>query len=156
MALYIHYGSAYFTPHYFAPVVNRDHPWPRVKPDGGLWASRVDAELGWRNWCEGERFRLEDLNTHFRFLITPAAKVCHLYTSEDLNLLPHRNDCLDEMLFYPDFERMVKDGWDAIELHLTSTRKNWDKDGLYWRLCGWDCDSILIMNPKVISPLTHI
>lgn len=155
MALYIHYGSANFNPRYFKQVTNRDQL--RVKPNGGLWASRVDAKHGWRNWCECEEFRLEDLNTHFRFLITPAAKVAHLYTSKDLDRLPRRNDCFDRWdEFYPDFEQMVKDGCDAIELHLSSTDKNWDNDGLYWRLYGWDCDSILIMNPKIISPLTHI
>ena len=154
MALYIHYGSANFNPSCFTQITNRDQL--RVKPNGGLWASRVDAKHGWRNWCEGEEFRLENLNTCFRFLITPAAKVAHLYTSKDLDRLPHRNDCSNQWEFYPDFEQMVSDGWDAIELHLSSTDKNWDDDGLYWRLYGWDCDSILIMNPKIISPLTHV
>lgn len=154
MALYIHYGSANFNPRYFTQVTNRDEL--RVKPHGGLWASRVDAKFGWRNWCEGEDWAERLGNSHFRFLITPAAKVFHLYTSKDLDHLPYRNDCSDRWEFYPDFEQMVKDGWDAIELHLSSTDKNWDSDGLYWRLYGWDCDSILIMNPKIISPLTHI
>ena len=152
MALYIHYGSASFNPSYFTQVSNREH---RNKPCGGFWASRVEAKCGWRNWCESERFGLDSLNTHFRFLITPAAKVYHLYTSKDLDLLPRRNDSID-WEFFPDFEQMMKDGWDAIELHLSSTDENWDHDGLYWRLYGWDCDSILIMNPKIISPLTHI
>ena len=153
MALYIHYGSANFNPRYFTQITNRDH-WN--KPYGGLWASRVDAKYGWRNWCESEEFRLEDLNTHFRFLITPAAKVIHLYTSKDLDRLPHRNDCSDLWGFYPDFEQMVKDGWDAIELHLLNPNNNRIDDGLYWQLYGWDCDSILIIKQKIISPLTHI
>ena len=156
MALYIHYGSTKFVPYCFRQVTNTDYPWN--KPHGGLWASRVDAKRGWRDWCKDEEFGLDCLDACFYFLITPAAKVCHLYSSEDLDLLPQRNDCSewgDE--FYPDFEQMVRDGWDAIELHLSSTDKNWSLDGgLYWRLFGWDCDSILIMNPKIISPLTHI
>ena len=108
---------------------------------------------------EALEFRLERLKTHFRFLITPAAKVFHLYTSKDLDRLPRRNDCFDYyrgFYYYIDFEQMVKDGWDAIELHLSSNDNNWCDGGLYWRLYGWDCDSILIMNPKIISPLTHI
>ena len=156
MALYIHYGSASFNPRYFAQITNCDL---LMKPRGGLWASRVDAERGWRDWCEGEEFRLERLNTHFRFLITPAAKVFHLYSGKDLDRLPHRDDCFDHyyhQFYYIDFEQMVKDGWDAIELHLSSNDNNWCDDGLYYRLYGWDCDSILIMNPKIISPLTHI
>ena len=107
MELYIHYGSTNFDPSYFAQVTNRDTL--RVKPDGGLWASRVDAKYGLRDWE-----------------------------------------------FYPDFEQMVTDGWDAIELHLSDTDISWGNDSLHFRLYGWDCDSILIMNPKIISPVTHI
>lgn len=154
MSLYIHYGSAKFNPRYFTQVTNKGQ-FP-VKPDGGFWASRVGAKYGWRNWCEDEDFRLEKLNTHFRFLITPAARVFHIYSGKDLGRLPHRNDCFDECYFYPDFEQMIKDGWDAIEIHLSSTDENWRVGGLNDRLCGWDCDSTLIMNPKIISPLTHI
>ena len=155
MALYIHYGSANFNPRYFTEISNIKD-WS--KPCGGFWASRVGAKRSWRKWCENEGFNLENLNTYFRFLITPAAKVLHLYSSKDLDLMPHCNDCSDRggYFFYPDFEQMVKNGWDAIELHLSSTDRNWDIDGLYLRLCGWDCDSILIMNPKIISPLTHV
>lgn len=155
MALYIHYGSANFSPHCFKQIANTDYPWN--KPHGGFWASRVDAKLGWRDWCKSERFELERLNRHFRFLITPAAKVYHLYSSRDLDLLPQRSNYPKwEGRFFPDFEQMMKDGWDAIELHLSSTDENWSWNGLYWQLYGWDCDSILIMNPKIISPITHI
>jgi len=27
------------------------------KPAGGLWASPVDAEFGWKDWCEQEEFK---------------------------------------------------------------------------------------------------
>ncbi len=155
MALYIHYGSANFNPSYFKQVTNRHYV--QVKPNGGFWGSRVDAKFGWRKWCEVNEFGTKNPNAYFRFLITPVAKVAHLYTSKDLDRLPRRNDCFDELgnQFYPDFERMMKDGWDAIELHLSSTRRNRDYDGLYWRLYSWDCDSILIMNPRIVVPLTH-
>ena len=43
-----------------------------------------------------------------------------------------------------DFESLSK-SYDAIELHLSDS-----EDNLYMMLYGWDCDSILIMNPDVI------
>ena len=153
MALYIHYGSPKFSPHMFQEITNRDS---FNKPYGGLWASRVGAERSWRNWCESENFRLQCLDTHFRFAITPAAKVCHLYSSKDLDLLPQREDYIDTGRFYPDFEQMVKDGWDAVELHLSSEDEDLGYDSLYWWLYGWDCDSILILNPKIIMPVTYV
>ena len=148
MAIYVHYGSERFDLSRFEKIVNRG-TWN--KPSGGLWASPVNAELSWQEWCKGEEFRLDRLNTNFLFTLDPTAKVCHLYTGKDLDLLPEQDS--GWMGFIPDFEQMVEDGWDAIELHLSSTSKNWEGDGLYWRLYGWDCDSILIMNPDIIRPL---
>jgi hypothetical protein len=41
-----------------------------------------------------------------------------------------------------------KDGVDAIKLNLSKGDYE-----LYYELYGWDCDSILIMNPDIIRPL---
>ena len=46
---------------------------------------------------------------------------------------------------FPDFEKLVSDGVDAIEFFISDDNK------LYWDLYGWDCDSILIMNPNIIK-----
>ena len=151
---YIHYGSNNFDLQKFNPISNQETLWN--KPSGGFWASPIDAKLGWRNWCQQERYELNNLNAHFNFLITPNARVHHLYTSKDLEHLPKQSGHYISYgnFFYPDFEKMMEDGWDAIELHLSSSDRNWDyEDGLYWRLYGWDCDSILIMNPNIILPI---
>ena len=49
--------------------------------------------------------------------------------------------------FLPDFEKLLSDGVDAIELFISDDRE------LYWSLYGWDCDSILIMNPDVVREI---
>ena len=49
-----------------------------------------------------------------------------------------------------DFEKMLNDGVDAVELHLMD--KGNLNHGLFFALYGWLCDSILIMNPKIILP----
>lgn len=42
------------------------------------------------------------------------------------------------------FEKLLDDGWDAVELHLSEDRSYGGfMEGLY-------CDSILVMNPDVI------
>ena len=52
--VYIHYGSKKFDTERFTPIQNC---YPRNKPIGGLWASEVDAQFGWKTWCEGEQYR---------------------------------------------------------------------------------------------------
>lgn len=47
---------------------------------------------------------------------------------------------------YFDFEQMVKDGIDAIEIDLTTR----DSQFIYYSLYGWDVSSILIMNKDCI------
>ena len=52
-----------------------------------------------------------------------------------------------------DLKKMLKQGYDGIELHLSEEITDDSKDGLYWKLYGWDCDSILVMNPDVVIPV---
>ena len=52
-----------------------------------------------------------------------------------------------------DFELLTYE-YDAIELHLSEDNSRGDfMECLYWVLYGWDCDSILIMNPDVVEVL---
>lgn len=53
----------------------------------------------------------------------------------------------------PDFEKAYYLGIDAIELHLSEDESPDGMNGLYWLLYGWDCDSILILNPKIVIPI---
>ncbi|MFR3519297.1 MAG: hypothetical protein ACLTT4_12785 [Coprobacillus cateniformis] len=42
-----------------------------------------------------------------------------------------------------DFEELKRQ-YDAIEVNISNDY------GLYWKLYGWDCDSILVMNSDVV------
>lgn len=157
MKEYIHYGHKYFNKKYFKPIVN-DYLW--VKPMGGLWASPIDAEYGWKDWCLDNDFRKCNEENSFKFTLTKDANICHIYSVNDLKDLPRQE--LPRDLYYTtlgrcilNFESMVNSGYDAIELHL-SEEKDRPKGimvGLYYALYGWDCDSILIMNPDIIIPI---
>lgn len=151
--LYIHYGSDVFEPEEFQPIKNREL---FTKPDGGLWASPIDAPRSWKNWCEGENFHTDLLQKSFTFSLKPKARVLYINYAERLDNLPKVKppigmehfdswDCLD-------FEALAKK-YDAIELSLsnetTKTQNYWNT--LYHRLYGWDCDSILIMNSECME-----
>ena len=145
---YIHYGSCRFDKSRFIKIVNREM---FVKPGGGLWASPVESKYGWRQWCESERFHTGRLGWSFEFTLSPGAKVLHIFAVEDLDELP-KQACEGQLPYVClDFEKLLADGYDAVELHLSEDRSYGGFMAvLYWALYGWDCDSILVMNPDVI------
>ena len=77
---YIHFGSDHFDQMRFAPIRNSE--W-QPKPEGGLWASRVDAEYGWKQWCEDNHFGVDELQMSFKFTLSEA----HVLLLEDISQL---------------------------------------------------------------------
>ena len=142
MKKYIHYGHEPFDRSLISPIRNRDY---FTKPWGGFWASPVDAPFGWKQWCERENFAQHRFGCSFTFTLSPEAKVLTISSTLDLRGLP-RGDTfgLDLGMVCLDFEELVKQGYDAVELELS---RDWE---LYWALYGWDCDSIVILNRDVI------
>ncbi len=151
MKKYIHYGHKHFNKEKFNIVENR---LGINKPKGGLWASPVDAKLGWKQWCDDNYFRECDKNNSFAFVLKENANVIHLYSVEDVErlLIKAEKPPFDMFIerFLPDFETMKSKGVDAIELHLSEDKSGDYFDNLYYKLYGWDCDSILILNPDVV------
>ena len=145
---YIHYGCNEFDPKIFQPVKNQE--WGVAKPLGGFWASPVNAERSWKIWCEYEKFRLDNLNTSFRFHLKDDAKVFHIYRADQLRQLPELDTIFKSTWYCIDFEKAAKE-WDGIELHLSEEICDDYLDSLYFRLYGWDCDSILIMHSEIIN-----
>lgn len=151
---YIHYGHDSFNRDLFRPIRNREM---FVKPWGGLWASPVDAEFGWYEWCNKENFNTRRLSDSFMFTLSEKARVVHIRSVADLKELhdqEHPGWCKGYLPFKSiDFEKLLADGVDAVELHLSEEDLTGCgfMEGLYWELYGWDCDSILIMNPDVVE-----
>ena len=137
---YIHYGHKEFSLDRFNPIVNCEH-FP--KPTGGLWASNVDATFTWRDWCERENFRECDPENSFTFTLRDHARVLRIADVKQLGDLP-KQETWHTIWDTLDFEKLMET-YDAIELDLSADFE------LYWRLYGWDCDSILIMNPYVVE-----
>lgn len=147
--VYIHYGSRYFDISRFDTP--RNLPF-KNKPSGGFWASPVDAEYGWKQWNEDEHFAECDEENSFKFRLRNCANVLYISSKEDVEKLPVQitsNDCY----IVPDFEEIMRE-YDAIELCAGVEHSLVDyRDSVYYILYGWDCDSILILNPYVIVPI---
>ena len=150
--VYIHYGSTVFDSSKGFPIRNEVN-WS--KPRGGLWASRQNSTFGWKTWCEQEKFRDCDEHNSFKFRPCDNAKVAVIHNMKDLRCLPtiksSTSSFWDTVI---DFEECVRQGYDAVELCWYGDEYSEQKaDDMYFGLYGWDCDSIVVLNPLAIIPI---
>lgn len=139
---YVHYGNSKFDINKFSAIRNRG-VFP--KPFGGLWASPVDAEFGWIQWCEQEDFAHYKSDNKFQFKLSDNARVLEIHSVEQMRTLITEDMYIVRFGVYVlDFEKLTHE-YDAIELFISET------PSLYNNFYGWDCDSILILNPNVIK-----
>lgn len=149
--VFVHYGHKNFDRNLFVVPKNR---MIFNKPEGGLWASPEDSSFGWKQWNEQEEFRPCREDECFRFRLRQDAKVFVIDSVEKAKTLPQlkmpeefsKLEAIYSIMgyVYPDFERIMED-YDALLYLQTSD------PGLYNALYGWDCDSILVLNPDVIE-----
>jgi len=137
----IHFGSARYDPLKFNQI--SDIPF-RNKPHGGLWTSPVDSKYGWREWCEYESFG--ELNNFFQVQFN--GTVLKIDSAEDMEKLSWI-EC-DNMHFV-SFQTLcgIEFIYDAIHLTVNGEKKT--RDSRPKSLYGWDCESVLVMNPKSIK-----
>ncbi len=154
---YIHYGSDKFDKEWFVPISNRDC-W--IKPIGGLWASPINSKNGWYDWCKEEfdwcdcgGSDLDFLSKSFTFSLKPGSKIIYISNIVDLRLL-HDMDCCIYSTNRPflykheipvesiDYEKLLTLGYSGVEIAINSCT--------YWSMYGWDCDSIVVMDPDSI------
>ena len=134
----IHYGSSKLEISHFKQISNiRGHG----KPRGGLWASPVESAFGWKQLCEREYFRTDHLTRHFIFQYE--GNILVIDGAEDLKNIVWARD--DYNVWAPNYEEMVK-LYDAI--YLTKQGKGETKVFRGKSLYDWDCECVLIMNPK--------
>lgn len=160
---FIHHGSEHFEKEKFKMVTKMDDRLMRNKPGNneGLWASPVtkDGTDSWNEWCDEHDFSIGDNSKWFKFKLKEGSKVLVLKNKEDLDRFSESKyqrhfDFLhlplgtSEHDLYPDFYKL-KDDYDAILVYITWEGED-GLDGSYYRLYGWDADSLLIFNPEVI------
>lgn len=151
--LYIHYGSKKFDKK--KVTCEKSGFTIPSKPKYGLWASPVDTNWGWREWCAEERFRECDEEDSFMFSLTENAKILNIFSEDDIlpyiirkegssfwtNWMgrPLKTSIIDGI----DWGKIISDGYDAVELY--------NSIGLHDTVFNsWDCDSIVILNPDIV------
>ena len=142
----IHYGADQFDRSQFKPIRD-DNKRQWIKPEGGLWTSPVDSEHGWRQWCESEDFHTGSLRKSFRIRFTGRLYVIH--TQMDLYAIPSSVTSWGGRV--PLWEGLMKWGFDAV--HLTNEGQWANRHTHPKSLYGWDCETVLVMNPDTITPI---
>lgn len=139
---YIHYGDDNFDINKFIPISNRSEA---TKPFGGFWGSRKNADFSWKEWCTEIDLKSKDLTKKNQFSLSNGAKILVINNIKLLDKLPQNeeNHIVNKLFVTLDFEKLSKQ-YDAIEVLISEDER------LYELLYGWDCDSILVMNPNVI------
>jgi hypothetical protein len=148
----VHYGHRRFNLEKFDKIGNS---WN--KPTGGLWISPIDSKWGWRDWCKAERFK-RDFKSKFFCKFKKGSRVLVINSYNDLKKLPFkpyenpifRSKKVRTFLFKEiDFESLNVDAVFLTEKGQWKTRLTQP-----YHLYGWDCESILVFNPKSIYQLT--
>jgi len=145
---YIHYGSTNFNKQLFTPIKNHEF---LSKPKGGLWGSPIEANFGWKEWCEAENFRACNIENSFKFILKADANILVINSVSDLDPLPKIKPNFPVNWICLDFEKLIEMRTDAVQLNLSNDTSNSWSETLYFKLYGWDCDSIIIMNPDIIQ-----
>ncbi len=116
------------------------------KPLGGLWASPIDANRGWKDWAKAEDFCVCDENNSFTFTLAPTARVLLVKNPDDFlsKVVPYAGTFLSESAWNVDFLAIARE-YDAVEVAINGFTYN--------AMYGWDCDSIVILNPDIVVPV---
>ena len=128
----------------FVRVKNAEY----LKPLGGLWASPVGCEYGWKKW--GELNHFGDFSTSF--LTHYKGRTLTIDSYRDLEAVIWKSGGKMNLFSarYPDYEAMFASGVDAIYLTEAGEEETRFTDpGLY----GWDCECVFVMNPKCLSKI---
>lgn len=136
----------------FKPISPENKRYLMNKPDGGLWASPVDSEWGWKDWCEAEDFRTESFEVWTKWKLKDPSKILIIDSYEDFEKLMDKYGSCNKIftsMYFLDFWKIKEDGWDGIlltdkgntECHFPY-QENYK--GTNINLNSWDCESIVV------------
>lgn len=150
MKIYRHYGADTFDPGktFSGYPVNFKPP--------GFWASPCDCEYGWKEFCEDQEFRVENLARHFDFTLSKDARILEIHTPSDV--LPYtkkdpyapayssigdKDPTLGRML---DVCKLMND-FDGMEVYISENYNDFWWSKLFY---GYDVDSLVLWNLDVV------
>lgn len=132
------------------------------KPKKALWGSPVDAEFGWKEWCENEDWwpsrrhqEKEDyFNKSFKWTLKEGSKILTINTIGDLEDLDKKGyfDHIGPFMFGPrlNFHKILKDGYSAVEL-TDGYMGHYFKNELEMSFNSWDCECIVVLDPDKVE-----
>ncbi len=156
----IHYGAKSYKRDLFKSI--SDIPFSN-KPDGGLWTSVIGSEYGWKEWCEENSFGKLDSSFELEF----EGSVMKIDSIADMNRLPWINSngididfvsfqALCVPTFYYDAIHLTMLGEERTRFPISTMKeRERSKFSLTRSLYGWDCETVLIMNPNSINVLKN-
>ena len=141
----IHFGSSLFQDKKFNQIENYpfNHPKGTVKPKGGLWASPQESAETWLEFFSRSRRMAEKCVNSFKFSFKLNSRVIVIDNLDDLAAFPFRKDLVsvnwEQVCRLGDAVWLTEQGCDITTVSPTI------------HLCGWDIESILILNPNCIN-----
>ena len=146
--IFISYGTDEFDANNFRqPIFNSKRAMINNKPVGGLWASPIDAQYGWVDFCDCNSFHLKTLAKHFLFKLKPESKIYVIDNYDDLKKISTIPDCLGQMCI----------NWELLQdydgIFVTDKGRNLKYVKGIRGLDAWDVSSICVFNPDIIVPI---
>lgn len=143
----IHYGSDTYNPEMFKPIENIEL---YNKPTGGLWACPENSINSWADLCNYRKWQ-DRLTLNFKIELNMKSGVLKIdsYQSFLQCWETYGLDEIGKIIYALDFEAMSKQYsafWltDEGEVQTKFTQPG---------LRGWDCETVLIMNPYCFKAL---
>lgn len=125
-----------------------------------LWGSPIDANYGWKQWCEDNGFNTELLteSNSFCWTLKKEAKILYIEDLQDIfDKVPFIKAPLYEgstyMETFIDFKKIIAK-YDAMEICMDNGYfGHMFVDKREQCFNSWDCDSIMVFNREMIIPL---
>lgn len=124
----------------------------RNKPLGGLWASPLNSDNSWGEWCSDNSFRLDTLSKHFIFKLN---KNSNIYVIDDINDLIEISTITNIIGQKSINIPYLVQNYDGVFVtskashKLRQTPYDMNLNDLY----SWDVESICIWNSNIIIPI---
>ena len=146
MKTYIHYGSDTFDPNNYGRMDSR---FPSYDKPVGLWASPIDAEWSWKDWCFSNDFCIESFDKSFQFTLKEDTRILQVKQPEDICdyiIIIDELSSSDFTYYGLDLDRIYTE-YDAMEVTMSDNWNEMHYDRIFYT---WDCDSIVIWNREKI------
>lgn len=143
---YIHYRHDKFCPDKLKDKT--ECKYPRTDKPEGIWASPINAEWGWKDWCLSESYHPERLNKSFTFKLRPKARILHIHSLNDATPYLYVKDRFMSLVDYGLDLKKIYSNFDGMELHISDNYNELHNHNVF---STWDVDSICIWNPEIID-----